>query len=569
MILGTDGRLGVEEAGGRRRSDTIILARLDADKSAITLMSIPRDLKVTIPGYALPDKINAAFANGGTALTLKTVKELLSTPDAPFKINHVVQVTFTGFRRMVDYLDCAYVDIDHHYFNDVGGPGGYAVIDIQPGYQKLCGADALDYVRYRHTDNDLIRGARQQDFIRQMLRQPGVRKRLSFASASTLPRSPASTPAPTSRCDESSSSSRCSSWASAWRTSRSSRCTFGDGADRRRRGLPDVGPDDAIAETLDSSSTRRPSPRRPSKTPSTRRSRPRREEARPSARRRSPSRPCPPASSTSTPAGRERGHRRSSGAGFPFYYPQARSHRRRTTSDGAARLHDRRARQAPPPGLPDGRRARIARRVLRHPGHDLERPADPRRPARHGRARRPQAARSTTTARGCGWSPGRPPRRLLGLQHAAARPSTTADGRHRRVARRASGVAARLLASPRFMSTEREPIGVIGTGTWASSRRLDSPSWATRSGASTSTPRRSSGLRAGEIPIWEPGLEELVAKHRERLHFSTDIDDALEHARLLFVAVGDAADVFRRRRPVGRLLRGRTRCRRRTRTRWS
>ncbi len=45
-------------------------------------------------------------------------------------------------------------------------------------------------------------------------------------------------------------------------------------------------------------------------------------------------------------------------------------------------------------------------------------------------------------------------------------------------------------------------------------------------------------LQRGEIPIWEPGLEELVAKHRDRLHFSTDIADALEHARLLFVAVG-------------------------------
>ncbi|MEA2177734.1 MAG: UDPglucose 6-dehydrogenase, partial [Solirubrobacteraceae bacterium] len=45
-------------------------------------------------------------------------------------------------------------------------------------------------------------------------------------------------------------------------------------------------------------------------------------------------------------------------------------------------------------------------------------------------------------------------------------------------------------------------------------------------------------LKQGEIPIWEPGLEDLVAKHSGRLHFSTDLSDALEHARLLFVAVG-------------------------------
>jgi LCP family protein required for cell wall assembly len=180
MILGTDGRLGADQGAGSR-SDTIILARLNAKKPAITLMSIPRDLKVEIPGFALPDKINAAFANGGTKLTLKTVKNLLSRSGESFKINHVVVVNFIGFRKMVDYLNCAFIDVDRHYFNDVGGPGGYATIDIQAGYQKICGHDALDYVRYRHTDNDLIRGARQQDFIRQLLRGRGVRKKLSFA----------------------------------------------------------------------------------------------------------------------------------------------------------------------------------------------------------------------------------------------------------------------------------------------------------------------------------------------------------------------------------------------------
>ncbi|MEA2293731.1 MAG: polyisoprenyl-teichoic acid--peptidoglycan teichoic acid transferase [Solirubrobacteraceae bacterium] len=187
MILGTDERLGADAVRGEKpRSDTIILARMDAHKDAITLMSIPRDFKVTIPGFALPDKINAAFSNGGANLTLKTVKHLLSRPGRPFKINHVVQVSFTGFRRMVDYLGCTYVDIDRDYFNDVGGPGGYATIDINPGYQKLCGKDALDYVRYRHTDNDLVRGARQQDFIRQMLRQRGVRTRLNFGAREQL-----------------------------------------------------------------------------------------------------------------------------------------------------------------------------------------------------------------------------------------------------------------------------------------------------------------------------------------------------------------------------------------------
>ena len=187
MLLGTDGRLGDDKAAGQR-SDTIILARLNADKSAITLMSIPRDLKVTLPGSYGTDKINAAFAIGGTSLTLKTVKKLLTRPGRPFKINHVVQINFTGFRALVNYLNCTYVDVDRHYFNDQGGPGGYAVINIQPGYQKVCGNKALSYVRYRHTDNDLVRGARQQDFLRQLLRGRTVRKKLSFSHRDDLAR---------------------------------------------------------------------------------------------------------------------------------------------------------------------------------------------------------------------------------------------------------------------------------------------------------------------------------------------------------------------------------------------
>jgi LCP family protein required for cell wall assembly len=188
MILGTDERLGNDPLAGEPRSDTIILARLDAHKDAITLMSIPRDLKVEIPGKRYEDKINAAYADGKAKLTLKTVQHLLSRPGLKFEINHVVEVSFLGFRRMVDYLGCAYIDIDQDYFNDVSGAGGYATIDIDPGYQKICGKDGLDYVRFRHTDNDLVRGARQQDFIRQLLRQPGVRKRLSFSKRNQLAR---------------------------------------------------------------------------------------------------------------------------------------------------------------------------------------------------------------------------------------------------------------------------------------------------------------------------------------------------------------------------------------------
>ncbi len=88
------------------------------------------------------------------------------------------------------------------------------------------------------------------------------------------------------------------------------------------------------------------------------------------------------------------------------------------------------------------------------------------------------------------------------------------------------------------MSSARAPIGVIGTGyvglvTAAGFAELGSEVWCVDIDA-----EKIARLRAGEVPIYEPGLEELLAKNAERLHFSTDLADALAHARLLFVAVG-------------------------------
>jgi UDPglucose 6-dehydrogenase len=86
--------------------------------------------------------------------------------------------------------------------------------------------------------------------------------------------------------------------------------------------------------------------------------------------------------------------------------------------------------------------------------------------------------------------------------------------------------------------SQREPIGVIGTGyvglvTAAGFAELGSDVWCIDIDEA-----KIEGLKQGRIPIWEPGLEDLVARHRDRMHYSTDIADALEHTRLLFVAVG-------------------------------
>ncbi|HWH94786.1 MAG TPA: LCP family protein [Baekduia sp.] len=147
------------------RSDTILLVRMDPRQEATAVLSIPRDLKVLIPGYGV-NKINAAYTLGGADLTAKTIKSLFG---ADFKINHIIDVNFGGFRQVVDALGCVYADVDRRYYHsNLGLPVSqhYAEINVMPGYQQLCGQRALDYVRFRHADSDIVRSARQQDFLR-------------------------------------------------------------------------------------------------------------------------------------------------------------------------------------------------------------------------------------------------------------------------------------------------------------------------------------------------------------------------------------------------------------------
>jgi LCP family protein required for cell wall assembly len=162
LMLGSDKRAGAEFAEDKGRSDTAMLVRLDPEKDLISMMSIPRDLKVEIPGYGAR-KFNEAYFYGGTKLTLQVVKELTGLP-----IHHVVNVDFLGFAQGVYAIGCVYTDVDRRYYHsNEGVPPSeqYAEINVQPGYQLMCGKKALDYVRYRHTDTDIVRAARQQDFL--------------------------------------------------------------------------------------------------------------------------------------------------------------------------------------------------------------------------------------------------------------------------------------------------------------------------------------------------------------------------------------------------------------------
>jgi LCP family protein required for cell wall assembly len=139
-----------------------MLARVDPKHRVISLLSIPRDLLVEIPGYG-QDKVNAAYSEGGPKLALATVKALTG-----LRINYLATVDFRGFTDLVNALGGVYINVDQNYQHSNANLtyGTYAEIHVPPGYELLNGTDALAFSRYRHTDSDFYRNARQQLFLR-------------------------------------------------------------------------------------------------------------------------------------------------------------------------------------------------------------------------------------------------------------------------------------------------------------------------------------------------------------------------------------------------------------------
>ncbi len=183
VIIGADDRDG--EVG---RSDTLMVASINPSLKKVAFLSIPRDLRVHIPGHGL-DKINAAFAEGGHELTIATVRELLDEDT-----DYYVKVNFEGFVKVVDTLggvDITVPDIEGPRTNGVhrginyDDNWGNLHIALKPGRQHLNGKQALGFVRYRKSNvyrtrsgakyrveiGDLERAANQQMFIREIVRQ--------------------------------------------------------------------------------------------------------------------------------------------------------------------------------------------------------------------------------------------------------------------------------------------------------------------------------------------------------------------------------------------------------------
>ncbi len=165
LLVGTDTRsdeptTGTEANGdglGGDRSDVLMLARLDPSRTSATVISIPHDSWVEIPGHGM-NKINKAYALGGPSLLIQTVEVLTG-----IRVDHLAVIDFAGFEALVDAVGGIDVAISAATSQD-----GF---NFHQGLNHLDGLAALTFVRQRHglADGDLDREQREQSALRALL----------------------------------------------------------------------------------------------------------------------------------------------------------------------------------------------------------------------------------------------------------------------------------------------------------------------------------------------------------------------------------------------------------------
>jgi LCP family protein required for cell wall assembly len=150
--------MGVDNRGWKTiRSDSMMVVHADPANNYLSVLSLPRDLRVEVPGLGMR-KLNYAYANGGASLAVKTTETLTGVD-----ITHYMEIDMKAFQALTDAVGGVYVDVDKHY---VQADWTYKMIDQLPGYQLLDGAQALNYVRYRTDNNmDFGRQQRQQRYL--------------------------------------------------------------------------------------------------------------------------------------------------------------------------------------------------------------------------------------------------------------------------------------------------------------------------------------------------------------------------------------------------------------------
>jgi LCP family protein required for cell wall assembly len=195
LLVGVDSRSDPEEGV---RSDTLILVHVEPVAGWASMLSIPRDSMVEIPGVG-QRKINFAYTYGynnaeaiygagtapdagGGALAAETVAGFLGV-----KIDYIAQVDFNGFQRVIDTLGGVSIDVERPILDPTypSEDFGYQRLYIPAGLQVMDGAAALRYARTRHSSSDFDRSARQQQVLRAILAE--VRARGLLSQATLLP----------------------------------------------------------------------------------------------------------------------------------------------------------------------------------------------------------------------------------------------------------------------------------------------------------------------------------------------------------------------------------------------
>jgi LCP family protein required for cell wall assembly len=175
LLLGTDHAAYQRQRKGFRRTDSIMLIRTDPSRGRLAYLSIPRDLRVEVPGYGF-EKVNSAMQIGGAALAIRTIRELVP------EVNHVVIVNFDAFKEVIDKVGGVTVDVPGPILSnkfDCPYPtqercDRWAGWRFAKGRQEMDGRRALVYSRIRENrlnprESDITRGRRQQDVIQALL----------------------------------------------------------------------------------------------------------------------------------------------------------------------------------------------------------------------------------------------------------------------------------------------------------------------------------------------------------------------------------------------------------------
>ncbi len=177
LLVGNDERRAPKDNLGGAvlpHSNEMLLVRIDPSKPTISMLSIPRELRVTFTsptGEVITNRINSAYTygyedgggtSGGVKLMVETIKNVLG-----ITVNHVFVTDFKRFEHAVDEMGCVYMTVDKRYYHSNSEPGAeqYFEINLEPGYQRLCGQQALEFVANRHESTSLIRDARDQRFL--------------------------------------------------------------------------------------------------------------------------------------------------------------------------------------------------------------------------------------------------------------------------------------------------------------------------------------------------------------------------------------------------------------------